>query len=98
MKTRNVLIGLLGLGLLIATPATAKADFGFSFRYGGGYCGPRYYAAPVVYSDCAPVYYSSCAPVVYRDCGPVVVRSYPRYYGRGYYGGGYYGRSVRVYR
>ena len=94
--TRNVLIGLLGLGFLIAAPATAKADFGFSFRYGGGYCGPSY-CAPTYYSSCAPVYYS--APVVYRDyCGPVVVRSYPRYYARPYYGGRYYGRTARVYR
>ena len=97
MKTRNAVIGLLGLGMLLAMPATAKADFGFSFRYGGGYCGPRYYAAPAYYSNCAPAYYSNCAPV-YRDCGPVVVRSYPRYYARPYYGGRYYGRSVRVYR
>lgn len=94
MTTRNAVIGLLGLGLIVAMPATAKADFGFSFRYGGGYdCGPRYYRSS------APVYYSNCAPVVYERayCAPVVYRSYPRYTTR-YYGGRYYGgRGARVY-
>lgn len=95
MTTRTAVIGLLGLGMLVAMPATAKADFGFSFGYGRGYsdCGPRYYRS---YS---PVYYSSCAPVVYERsyCAPVVYRSYPRYTARHYYGGRYYGRGTRVY-
>jgi hypothetical protein len=99
MTTRNALFGLLGLGLMVATPATAKADFGFSFRYGGG-CRPVYYdsCGPAYYSSCAPAYYSGCAPVVYERAyyAPVVYRSYPRYTTR-YYGGRYYGRGARAY-
>lgn len=87
MTINKAVLGIVGLALCVATPSVAKADFGFSFGYGGG-------CRPVYYNRCAPVYYSSYCdyPVVYSS--PVVVydRPYtsrviyssPRYYSRGY--------------
>ena len=98
MTINKAILGILGLVMTAATPAVAKADFGFGFSYGGGY------GRPVYYGSCAPVYYTSyCdAPVVYSS--PVVVydRPYrsrviyssPRYYSRGYRG--YYRGGTRV--
>lgn len=88
MMTRSAIVGLLGVVLLAATPATAKADFGFSFGYNRG-CSPVYYESyrPArYYSYCEPTYVYRPSVVVYDDCyrpaytSRVVYRSSPRYY------------------